>query len=214
MSVSQRLFVDMDGTLAVFNRVETLEELYEQGYFLNLAPHVNVVDAVKHIVKTEPRIQVRILSAVLMDSDHAFEEKYAWLDRHLPEITLEHRILVPYGSDKKERIRGGVAKEDFLLDDYTQNLLLWEVAGRGIKLLNGINNTRGTWMGDRVRFDKHPTELARNILDIMAGRNRVFDARPQDDPQTTRCAAGSLISKVTTRDGSVDSKKNSGRELR
>jgi len=184
--VPQRLFVDMDGTLAVFNRLETLEDLYEQGYFLNLAPHVNVVNAIKHIVKTEPRIQVRILSAVLMDSDHAFEEKNACLDRHLPEITREHRIFVPCGSDKKDRVRGGVTKEDFLLDDYTQNLLLWEVDGRGIKLLNGINNTRGTWTGDRIRFDKHPTELARDILDVMAGRSRLFDTRPQDDPQGKR----------------------------
>ena len=182
----QRLFVDMDGTLAVFNRVETLEDLYEQGYFLNLAPHVNVVAAIKHIVKTEPRIQVGILSAVLTDSDYAFDEKNAWLDKHLPEITSEHRIFVPCGSDKKERVRGGVAKEDFLLDDYTQNLLLWEVAGRGIKLLNGINNSRGTWVGDRLRYDKYPLVLANNILDIMAGRNRVFDIRPQDDPQGKR----------------------------
>jgi len=182
--VPQRLFVDMDGTLAVFTRVETLEDLYEQGYFLNLAPHVNVVNAIKHIVKTEPRIQVGILSAVLMDSDYALDEKNVWLDRYLPEITSEHRIFLPCGSDKKERIRGGVAKEDFLLDDYTQNLLLWEVAGRGIKLLNGINNTRGTWTGDRVRFDKPPAELAKNILDIMAGRNRVFDTRPRREVST------------------------------
>ena len=177
--MTQRLFVDMDGTLAVFNRVETLEALYEQGYFLNLAPQVNVVNAIKHVVKTEPRVQVRILSAVLTDSDYALDEKNVWLDRHLPELTSEHRIFVPCGSDKKERVRGGVGKEDFLLDDYTQNLLLWEVAGRGIKLLNGINHTRGTWTGDRVRFDKHPAELARDILDIMAGRNRVFDTRPR-----------------------------------
>ena len=210
----QRLFVDMDGTLAVFNKLETLEDLYEQGYFLNLAPHVNVVGAIKHIVKTEPRVQVRILSAVLTDSDYAFDEKNAWLDRHLPEITRVHRIFVPCGSDKKGHARGGVAKEDFLLDDYTQNLLLWEAAGRGIKLLNGINNTRGTWTGDRIRFDKHPAELARDILDIMAGRNRVFDIRPQDDPQTTHSAPENPIGNAAMRDRRANSNRNSGRQLR
>ena len=33
-----RLFVDMDGTLAVFNRIDKLETLYERGYFADLTP--------------------------------------------------------------------------------------------------------------------------------------------------------------------------------
>lgn len=35
----QRLFVDMDGTLAEFKPVDTLEVLYEKDYFLNLKPN-------------------------------------------------------------------------------------------------------------------------------------------------------------------------------
>lgn len=186
--MTQRLFVDMDGTLAVFNKVEVLEELYEQGYFLNLAPHPNVIEAVRHIVKTAPEVEVRILSAVLTDSDYAYQEKNAWLNKHLPEIPQEHRLFAPCGTDKKEYVPGGVSKEDFLLDDYTHNLLLWEPAGRGIKLLNGINNTRGTWTGDRIRYDKYPLVLANNILDIMARKERVFDSRPQDDTHGKRCS--------------------------
>ena len=42
-----RLFVDMDGTLAVFNRIDKLETLYERGYFADLTPQVNVVEAVR-----------------------------------------------------------------------------------------------------------------------------------------------------------------------
>ncbi|MBS4055340.1 MAG: hypothetical protein KGZ64_11360 [Thermaerobacter sp.] len=128
----QQLFVGIDGTLAVFNRVKTLEDLYEQGYFLNLPPHGNVIAAIKHIVKTEPRIQVGILSAMLMDSDHAFEEKSTWLDRHLPEVTCEQRLITSCGGDKKERVRGGIAKEDFLLDDYTPNILHWGSLAAGL----------------------------------------------------------------------------------
>ena len=44
-----RLFVDIDGTLAVFKPVDTLETLYEKGYFLNLEPHENVVAAVNEL---------------------------------------------------------------------------------------------------------------------------------------------------------------------
>ena len=34
--MKNRLFVDMDGTLAVFKTVDTMETLYEKGYFKNL----------------------------------------------------------------------------------------------------------------------------------------------------------------------------------
>ncbi len=56
------------------------------------------------------------------------------------------------------------------MDDYTHNLNLWEPPARGIKLLNGINHTKGTWQGSTLRYDnKDPQELAYNIIDIMDG---------------------------------------------
>jgi len=176
-----RLFVDMDGTLAVFNRVDTLEELYEQGYFLNLEPHFNVVRAVEHIVRTHPEIGVHILSSVLEDSPYAAIEKSAWLDRYLPEIPPERRTFPPCGQNKRHYARGPVTERDWLLDDYTHNLTLWGPLGRGIKLLNGINSTRGSWDGDRIRFDKAPRDIADKVVSIVTNRGRVFDGRPQDD---------------------------------
>lgn len=50
MDEKQRLFVDMDGTLAVFRKVDELETLYEKGYFLNLAPQKNVLAAVRELM--------------------------------------------------------------------------------------------------------------------------------------------------------------------
>ncbi|MBT9177391.1 MAG: hypothetical protein DDT20_01724 [Firmicutes bacterium] len=176
-----RLFVDMDGTLAVFNKVDTLEALYEQGYFLNLEPHLNVIRAVERIVRKHPEIGVHILSSVLEDSPYAVIEKSAWLDRYLPEIPHERRTFPPCGQNKRHYIRGPVTERDFLLDDYTRNLTLWGPLGRGIKLLNGINDTRGSWDGDRIRFDKSPHEIANNIVGIVVNRARLSDRRPQDD---------------------------------
>ena len=46
-----RLFIDMDGTLAKFQTVDTLEKLYEKGYFYNLPPNENVVEAIRNIIK-------------------------------------------------------------------------------------------------------------------------------------------------------------------
>jgi len=173
-----RLFVDMDGTLAVFRPVDTMETLYEPGYFSSLSPHDNVLQAVKSIAKGHPEVEVHILSAVLTDSPYALQEKNEWLDRYLPEVDAAHRIFPPCGADKKEYIPGGIRSTDYLLDDYTYNLSLWHPPGQGIKLLNGINHSRGTWEHDRVRFDKSPKELVQNILAVMHGQ-QVMDEKPQ-----------------------------------
>ena len=119
-----RLFVDMDGTLAVFRPVNKLETLYEKGYFLNLPPHRNVVAGIQSLLQDAEfeNIEVFILSAVLSDSKYALEEKNAWLDKHLPEIDMEHRIFPPCGENKRDYIPGGIKDDDFLLDDYTRNL--------------------------------------------------------------------------------------------
>lgn len=169
----QRLFVDMDGTLAVFKEVDTLETLYQKGYFASLEPHENVVSAIKDIIKNCPDIEVNILSAYLTDSHYALAEKNEWLDRFLPEIPKENRVFLPCGEDKKSAIEGGVRPDDFLLDDYTKNLNEWQPPARGIKLVNAINDTRKSWAFDRVFFNKDPKGIAKNIVDIMrSGRSR------------------------------------------
>ena len=166
-SAAKRLFVDMDGTLAEFKQVDAIEQLYEKDYFKNLSPQLSVVEAVRGIVKECPDIEVYILSAVLSDSAYALREKNEWLDRYLPEIDEAHRLFPPCGSDKKEFIRGGVTSSDYLLDDYTVNLNTWDPPARGIKLLNGINHTGGTWQKTMVRWDQDARMLELEIVEIM-----------------------------------------------
>lgn len=163
----KRLFVDMDGTLAEFKSVDSLEKLYEKGYFRNLKPQQTVVDAVKAMIQKYPDIEVNILSSVLSDSPHALAEKNAWLDEFLPEIPDAHRIFSPCGAEKTEYVLGGVTQEDFLLDDYTPNLNTWDPPAWGIKLMNGINGTKGSWKGERIGMEAPPLELAEQIVKIM-----------------------------------------------
>ncbi len=174
-----RLFIDMDGTLAKFQTVDTLEKLYEKGYFYNLPPNENVVEAIRNIINNHPEKEVYILSAVLSDSKYAKAEKDAWLNKYLPEIDAEHRIYPPCGDSKLAYVPGGIRTTDFLLDDYTHNLILWEPPAKGIKLLNGINHTRGTWQGSMLRFDKNPEQLAADIVKVIEGA-QMKDMRPQD----------------------------------
>lgn len=185
----QRLFVDMDGTLAVFNPVTRLETLYEKGYFRNLAPHENVVEAVRLLAKRTDLLEVYILSSHLSDSPYALEEKNAWLDQHLPEIDPAHRIFPPCGVDKKAYVPDGIRDSDTLLDDYTHNLLLWSPPAKGMKLLNGINHTRGTWKGDSITFDVPAEVLADKIMQAIPKLETFygycFDAEGRYPPPVT-----------------------------
>lgn len=170
-----RLFVDLDGTLAKFIPQKSTEPLYEKNYFRNLPPQQNVVDAVKKIVLDESNgIEVFILTAYLVDSQWAYQEKMAWIDEFIPEIDIRHRIFTPCGENKKDYIVGFNEEKDVLLDDYTQNLLKW-APGRAIKLLNGINHSKGTWKGDMVSADWSSDELAMSIVNIVKDKQGICE---------------------------------------
>lgn len=174
-STPTRLFVDMDGTLAVWHPTKKLEELYEEGYFLNLDPYQEVVSAIKQLVMFEPDIEVFILSAYLSDSPYALKEKNEWLDKYLPEIDQAHRCFCHCGTDKSLAVPGGIKSTDSLLDDYTVNLNDWCPPGIGLKLLNGINDTHKTWQGERISRNQDPTLMALAIL------NNIKIALDRDD---------------------------------
>lgn len=170
----QRLFVDMDGTLAEFKPVDTLETLYEKDYFLNLKPNENVVGAVKQLIAKND-IDVYILSAYLSDSSYALNEKNAWLDKYLPELLHEKRLFVPCGTDKSVAVPGHIKQNDYLLDDYTKNLSEWEPPAKGIKLINGINHTNGTWQGDKIQFTHSPEEISNMISMVMKDEAHFYE---------------------------------------
>ena len=164
---AKRLFIDMDGTLAEFHPVDTMETLYEQGYFAQLAPHENVVNGIKTFMRENPDAEVFILSSVLTDSPYAQAEKNAWLDRYLPEIGMDNRIFVPCGSAKNEFVPGGVRENDALLDDYSKNLHEWP--GKALKLMNGINGTKGSFQGEKISAEMPVAEFAGRLASFCEG---------------------------------------------
>ena len=179
----QRLFVDMDGTLAEFKTVDTLETLYEKDYFINLKPNENVLGAIKQLI-ADNDFDVYILSAYLTDSRYKIKKKNAWLDKYLPELPQEKRLFVPCGTDKSVAVPGLIRPDDYLLDDYTKNLSEWEPPARGIKLINGINHTNGTWQGDKIQFTHAPEELSSMISDVMKGWTHFYEDRIVTDSVT------------------------------
>lgn len=161
-----RLFVDMDGTLCKWKSSKKFEDLLEEGFFLDMEENQTVVEAVKDVIRTRgDEIEVFVLSAALAESRYAISEKNAWLDRHIPEIPTSHRVFSICGTPKLLSVPNGARATDVLLDDYTKNLLEWGTVARGVKLCNGINDTRGTWTGPRVYASTKGSALATAIAD-------------------------------------------------
>lgn len=147
-----RIFVDMDGTVANFFKAEDcLERMMEENFFLDLEP-LEFAEYINELATYEPNMY--ILSACV-DTPYCRQEKLDWLEENIPFIKEENIILCNVGENKAEIIKAmGITldKECILYDDYTKNLVEWELAGgTGIKALNGINNKTGLWVGETIQ---------------------------------------------------------------
>lgn len=120
-----RYFFDMDGVLCKFMHGTPFEAIYEKGYFRNLPPQGNIVNAAKELIKTN---EVYVLSSVLDDHSTSKEEKNAWLKEHFPELPANHILFVICGTNKAE-IDIFDPNTDILIDDYGINCKKWSDKG-------------------------------------------------------------------------------------
>ena len=173
--MKKRLFLDMDGTLAMFHDVDKtfIEAMWQQGFYTGLKPFENMVEGVRRFIKQHPEIDVYVLSAVL-DTDPPFvvAEKNAWLDKYLPEIAVTHRIFTRAGKNKADYI-DAVGPGDYLIDDYNKNLYEFEKVGaNSIKFRNDVNHQgKGAyggevgplWEGSLISYDASPDSIAQDL---------------------------------------------------
>lgn len=161
----RRLFVDMDGTMVTWRAAEREEDLLEPGFFLNAPANIEVVKAV-NALSGDQDVEVFSLSAYFTESAYALQEKNEWLDTRT-KIRGENRVFCPYGADKTLFVPGGIRPDDVLLDDYTPNLVAWAKRGCAVKLLNGINGTKGTWTGPALPMAMGAELLAEALRKIL-----------------------------------------------
>lgn len=145
----QNIFVDMDGVLAVYDE-NIVEYMYNENYFATRPAVEPMLELVRRLC--ELGYNVYILTSCI-DSEFCIPEKTEWLNNHLPEVPVENRIFVEYGQVKakvaseRANVKGAV---NVLIDDYTENLDKWKdenIEGAlPVKVLNGINGTKGTWL--------------------------------------------------------------------
>jgi len=158
------LYIDMDGTLAEFRQSATMEDMYTLGYFEDLLPNENVVEAIRIFKEEHPEVKLSVLSCILPDRKRAKEEKINWLKKYCPFLLDGENYFIPCGMDKSVLIGDG---DNFLLDDYSENLLLFEKKGHGIKLLNGINGKGLRWKGPRLDHTMAPKALSDMLFGTM-----------------------------------------------
>lgn len=164
------IFVDMDGVLAVYDK-DIVEHMYKEGYFANRPVINNMIEVAKRLVKKG--YEVYILTSCI-DSEYCKQEKAIWLDKYLPEVKKENRIYVNYGDVKAryaERCSDYEGRVNLLIDDYTENLDKWDLAGAlPVKVMNGLNGTKGTWLssgGSRINFDCPPEHNVKTIETLI-----------------------------------------------
>lgn len=126
-----KVYFDMDGTLAVFNKNATMEEVFSPGYFRNLAPIPEMIDLASELC--ERGYDVNILSGACHS---ALQEKIEWLQEHMPFITPDHYTFVPVDADKSQFIPD--PRHSILIDDYNKNLDAWK--GLALKCKTDINS--------------------------------------------------------------------------
>lgn len=170
MLSGSRMFFDMDGVLAHFNnQIESEEVLYQQGYFKNLLPQTSVLEAVNMMINCYPE-QCYILTAAV-ESPYAIPEKKEWLSTYVTSnLKKDHILFAKCGEPKSLYIEKGIRSFDILVDDYTKNLDSFvNDGGRGIKVVNAINDTNKSWKGKRVFYNDEPVkifeELERSLLE-------------------------------------------------
>ena len=160
------LFLDMDGCLTEYKDVP-VKALYEQGYFAELKPIINVVEGLRIFCEVHPDVKISILSCILIDRPNAVEEKVMWLKKHCPFL-MDSMYFIPCGTDKSLI---ACDEDNYLLDDYSKNVLEFENASanhHGIKLLNGVNGKGVKWKGKTINSALSPYEFAKSLYEAIA----------------------------------------------
>lgn len=147
-----KLFLDMDGTIAKFNVKGALNRFEnELDFFANLKAYKGI----EEIDKLTKKGNVYIISA--SPNSRCDSDKMKWINKYLPSMPKENICFCRIGENKakiiKDKLNITIDNTCYLLDDYTKNLVEWErKGGIGVKrLTHCADNSRGLWKGLTIK---------------------------------------------------------------
>lgn len=151
----KKLFLDMDGTIAMFNSKRNALKRFdnEKGFFQTLKPFVNI-NVINEMIK-KGNVEIYVISA--SPNGQADIDKMVWLNTYLPNLSQTNICFCRLGQNKakviKDKLNIDIDNNCYLLDDYTKNLIEWNNSnGIGIKRLTSLaNNSRKIWKGLSIR---------------------------------------------------------------
>jgi len=109
--------IDMDNTIVDFHSHPTMDvpkdsynhpNIFRETYFKLLKPFDGVVDKVKELMSMA-NVEVYVVTHPLRGIPHCYSEKVQWIQRYLPEINSQDRLIMI--CDKS------LFLGDYLLDD-------------------------------------------------------------------------------------------------
>ena len=123
--------IDMDGTIAdLYSNPNWLEQLraYDPTPYLTAKPLVRMNVLARRLNSLQKRgYRIAIVSWLSKVSTKEYDEavtaaKREWLTRHLPSVSWDEIVIVPYGTPKENYCHG---EKDILFDDEGRNRMNW-----------------------------------------------------------------------------------------
>lgn len=116
-------YFDIDGVLANFHEYKDSWKYAKTYSFIrNLKPFVDNIKLVKELIAKGENIFINSLVA----SETAKQARYDWLAEFLPEISIDHIILIVGSGKKFEYMK---TEDGVLIDDKESNVKQWTKAG-------------------------------------------------------------------------------------
>jgi 5'(3')-deoxyribonucleotidase len=126
--MTKAYYFDMDGVISNFHKDfdyrKRAQQALNREWIANLEVFEENVNLIKELIRNGELVYILTKAA----NEAARLGKIDWLEKYIPELTIEHFICIVGNGKKVDFIK----EEGILIDDDMKNLRQWEKAGHEI----------------------------------------------------------------------------------